>query len=1139
MGTSNATRRLPVVLALLLLVGAAGWFVYQYWFKNNHQLPGQGDTQEATLTAKDPLLVLLEPGQSGVDFENHIIETPQNNVTNNINMYNGGGVAVADFNNDGLPDIYFVCSNGKNKLYLNQGNLQFKDITDSAGVGSENGFETAVTAADVNADGFLDLYICRGGPQPNDDRRNQLFINNGNLTFTEKAREFGIDDISASSGANFFDYDNDGDLDLYLLNYPTDLSWASRVDARKDENGNLTPNTEPKNAYDSDRFYRNEGGKFTDVSKEAGIWNFAYGLSVSVSDFNNDGYTDVYVGNDFIHADFLYINNKKGGFTNEIRKYLRHSSLSTMGTELSDFDNDGRIDIFAVDMLPDKNYRQKTVQSTMPLSRYISLKQAGYFEPVVRNVMQRNNGNGTFSDVACLAGPYKTDWSWSGLFADFDNDGRKDLHITNGYRREITNLDYMEFFLGEMDKMTKEELDKKYRGALGILEAIPTFKARDYIFRNEGPLQFTNKSGDWATMKPSWSCGGAWCDLDADGDLDLVVNNLEEPAFIFKNTSRERQQGHYLQARLSGTPLNPFAIGASVRIRIGADIQYQELFPTRGIFSSVEPLIHFGVGQATQVDELTVRWPDGKTQTLQNIPADQRLQLKYADAAGYVASLCPPAPGKTLFSDISSGLNFIHKENTYNDFENFPMNIWKETDLGPLVAKGDVNGDGLDDVFIGNAFQSPAGLYQQLPDGAFKLLVPQGWEYDKVYEDHGAAFFDMEGDGDLDLYVVSGGAEAVPQSRNLAWQGRIYINTDGKGTLVKAAQNALPNIQEVGLRVIPFDYDNDGYKDLIIGGRVTADKWPLTPRSLVLHNERNRLVDVTAQVAGDFERCGMVTDLAMVNVDADPQPELVAVGEWMPVSVFKLKGGRFVNITEQVGLSKSHGIWFRLAAADLDGDGDQDLISGNLGLNTRFSAGQETPLCCFAKDFDNNGALDPVVSMYEGNQNYPLLQKAILTKQMPGLKKKFLYASAYGKATVQDVLTEKAISEAMRLEAFTLETCWWENQGGKFVRHSLPAQAQVSPIQGILTDDFNGDGLIDLLVAGNKYGFEVESGPCDSGNGVLLAGDGKGGFRWVDNLESGFWATREVRDMTQLRAAGGKKIIVVANNNSAAQVFRN
>lgn len=1100
--------------------------------------------EEPAQVAKDPLLKLLSPEQTGITFQNRIIESHENNITNNINIYNGGGLAVLDINNDQLPDIYFISADGSNALYLNKGNMQFEDITESAGVASGNGFETAATAVDINADGLLDLYVCVAGPEAVEKRRNKLFVNNGNLTFSEKAAEYGIDDMSASTGANFFDYDNDGDLDLYLLNYPTEKNYTNKVEAKLGDDDEYHPFLEPRDPYDSDRLYRNDGGKFTDVSQKAGIWNLKYGLSVSVSDFNYDGWPDVYIGSDFIQPDKLYINNKNGTFTDRLGEYFRHCSQNTMGADLSDFDNDGLIDLFALDMLPAKNRRQKLTQTTLSQSQYINVTNNGYFEPVVRNVLQHNNGNGTFSDIGCIAGLYKTDWSWSGLFFDMDNDGLRDVHVTNGYRREVINKDFFNFVVPELQKETStgKKLFEVYPDINDFLKRIPSYKLCNFAFRNNDNWQFENKGGSWMTMNASWSCGSAWADFDADGDLDLVVNNLEDPAFVYQNLARQQNAQQYLQIKLQGKAPNPFAVGAAVLIEYqNGKIQYYENYPTRGIFSSVEHLVHFGLADAGTVDRVLVRWPDGKTQELKQVPANQRLTLKQTDATGaYTATIAPRPQANPMVEDItkSCGISYQHKENEFSDFEQFPLLPWSYSDLGPLMAVGDVNGDKLDDVFIGNSFDQSAGLYAQQPDGTFTLLSKAMWEQDRAYEDHGALFFDADADGDLDLLVLSGGAEAKPELAQLAWSNRLYINMDGKGNFGKA-QGALPDFGgNLGLRAVAYDYDNDGDPDLFCGGRILPGKWPQTPRSVVLRNDRTHFTDVTAEAAPGFEYCGMVTDLVWANIDADPEPELVVTGEWMPITIFDRKNGKYENATAAFGLEKSNGLWYRLHVADLDADGDLDIVSGNLGLNTRLTASANGPLRCYIKDFDGNGVVDPLMSYFEEGKEYPLYQKEVLQREMPVLKKRLLYSKDYAEATIDKVWPKTDLDKAQLLNIYMLETCWWENQNGKFVQHSLPLQAQVSPVQGIVSTDVNGDGFIDLILAGNKYNFEVETNRCDSGNGSVLLGNGKGGFSWINNVQHGFWAMKEARDLALLQNPTGKPIVIVSNNNGPLQVYQ-
>lgn len=1105
--------------------------------------PGKAEVEE-TLTAANPLLKLLPNTYTGIDFQNIIIESDDDNFyTNNI-KYNGGGLAILDVNNDGLQDIYFICTNGKNKLYQNTGGLKFRDITDIAGVGSEDGFETAATAVDINNDGWMDLYVCRAGVVNDSSRRNRLFVNqglveggNGAVKFAEQAAAYGIDDMAASTSANFFDFDNDGDLDLYLLNHPSSGEYSNKFESVPSPDGKThRPVLDPKADYDSDHLFRNDNGKFVDISRQAGIWNSAYGLSVSISDLNRDGYQDVFVGNDFIRPDNYYVNNKNGTFTDKLQECFPHTSRHTMGTDLTDFDNDGLVDLFAADMLPMSNYRLKTTKVTMSQSLYTTTIQNGYYEAVVRNVLQRNNGDGTFSDIGCLAGVFKTDWSWSGLLFDIDNDGWRDLHVTNGYRRNINDNDFFEYKFENLLAISNNNLKSYFQDIDKFLRLIPTYKPRNCCYRNEGNWTFSDKGGDWLTLPASWSNGAAWADLDNDGDLDLITNNLEDQPFIYQNLVSDQGKNNYLQLRLTGSAQNRFAVGASAIIYYGDQKQYLELNPVRGIFSSVEYLLHFGLGKVPQADKLIVRWPDGKTQTLTNVKANQRLELRYADASGYVPHLVPLQVQNNYFQEktAASGLNWRHTENEFNDFETWPLNLFSQTDHGPMVAAGDVDGNGLDDFFIGNSFDQAAALFVQLPGGRFKATNTGLWEQEKAYEDHDAVFFDADGDGDQDLYVVSGGMEAVnPQ----AWQHRFYLN-DGKGNFSKPVY-ALPEIKSVGSRAVAFDFDQDGDTDIVAGGRVTGAKWPLTPRSLFLQNDGlGHFLDVTARIAPAFELCGMVTDLTVANLDNTPTPELIVCGEWMPVSVFQYSGGKWVNATDKFGLTGSNGIWSSLLAADLDGDGDMDLATGNLGLNTRLPASAEAPLRVFAGDFDGNGTLDPVVTYPENGKNLPLVQKTVMHQQVPMIKKKYLYSQDYCRAGVEEIFIQKDLDAALNLFAYTLETCWWENQNGRFVRRQLPVQAQVAPVNAILYADFTGDRIPDLLMAGNKYGLEVETNRLDAGNGILLQGKGKGQFTFVENHVSGFRASKEVRDMALLRGAGGKGLIVVANNRGPVQVFQ-
>jgi enediyne biosynthesis protein E4 len=1105
--------------------------------------PSSGESDkipgDKTLVASSPLLKLLTPDETGISFRNMINETFELNITTHINTSNGGGVAILDANNDGLQDVYFISTSGENKFFLNLGTMKFKDITSTAGLASEKGFEVAVTAADVNHDGFMDIYICRAGPVVDEERRNKLFINNGDLTFTERAKDFGLDDKSASIGANFFDYDLDGDLDLYLLNYPIDFGYASKINVKPNADGTgVEPILDPILEYDTDRFYRNDGppqkdgtGGFKDVSKEAGIWNFGFGLSVSVEDFNQDGWLDVYVANDFITPDLLYINNQDGTFTDRLKDYFKHTTQHSMGTDLADFDNDGLFDLFAVDMLSETQYRKKTLLSTNSQNRYTTLIRNGYFEPVVRNVLQRNNGNFTFSDLGCMANVFQTDWSWSGLMADMDNDGWKDILVTNGYQREVTDVDFINFTFAEIK--AKGSLKNQFKEVHDFLNMIPQYKLRDYVFRNNGDWTFEDKSGEWLTTPATWSNGAATADLDNDGDLEYLVNNIGDEAFVYQNLSSDQNNHHYLQVSFKGPSLNPFAIGTSVRIFIGDQQQYSMVSPSRGIFSSVEYLIHFGIGQDTLIDRLEVRWPDGKMQTLNQVSADQRLHLNYTDAIKPLA-VTKEKP-VALFKAIteSSGLKFRHQENDYVDFENTFLMPWALSDLGPLMTTADVNKDGLTDVYIGNSFGKSSGLYVQKTDGTFTLLSKNQWEADSIYEDHGALFFDADMDGDVDLFVISGGYESVsPQ----AWQCRLYINENGNNFI--HARGAIPLLKDVCMRAVAFDYDADGDNDLFVGGRVVPGKYPSTPESYILRNDRNKFVEVAGEVSAEFQKTGMVTDLQIANVDGDPDMELVVIGEWMPITIFNLGKGKIEKQNlKSLGLDFSNGFWNKLVIADMDGDGDKDIITGNLGMNSQYKPSVQHPVQCYVSDYDANGSLDPIITYFEDDKCYPLVQKDVLIKQIPALKKKFVYSKDYAKATISDVLSSKQIKESLILNAYMVESGWWENTGGKFIFHAFPNQAQVSPLQGIIVHDFNHDTHPDLFLAGNKYRMEVETARLDSGIGTYLQGNGKGQFTWVNNLSTGLWAPYDVRDLALLMGPQNKVRIVVSNNDNLVQVY--
>ncbi len=1096
------------------------------------------ESTELPITAPaDARFELLPAEQTGVKFSNTIKEDFNNHILINSYLYNGGGVAVLDVNNDGLQDLYFSATQEPNRLFLNKGNLQFQDITEQAGVAALGGVKTGVTIVDINADGLQDIYVCRSGMQPTDERANLLFVNNGNATFSEKAKEYGLDDRSATNHANFFDYDLDGDLDVYVLNHPVIFKDVNKITA-KEVNGEYIRNKDPLDEWESDKIFRNDGnGHFTNVSKEAGISNRAWGLSVTVSDFNADGYPDIFVGNDYIEPDLLYINNKNGTFSVETDKYFRHTSNHTMGVDIADFNNDGLVDVVALDMVAESNQRQKELMTTMILDRYNNLVRFHYGHQIMRNVLQVNTGaapkdGAVFSDIGVLAGVWNTDWSWSPLLADFDNDGFKDLYITNGYRRDISNLDYLNYTAPQ--ELANGLDPKKFKTIDDYLKLIPTTPLRNYMFKNKDGLNFENSGIDWGFVQPSYSNGSAYADLDNDGDLEILVNNILGDVFIYKNKSVEKGGSNWLQVKLKGNQKNPFGTGSKVRITYdGGKTQYMEMTPTRGFFSSSQHIFHFGLGSAANIDKLEIRWmPDGKVQKLENVTANKVLTLNYSDAkAGKWDEV---APGATIFKSASNmGINFRHKEDDFIDFNRERLLPHKFSNLGPSIAVGDVNGDGLEDFYIGGARDQAGALFVQQGNSSFSPMPGQGWEEDAFYEDMGCAFFDADGDKDLDLYVASGGSTFDANSSN--YQDRLYLN-DGKGKFTKAI-GVLPQETASGSCVRPFDFDKDGDMDVFVGGLVTPGQYPTPPMTCLLKNDGGKFTEVCAQVAPELQKLGMITDFIWADLDGDKQEELIAAGEWLPISVFKYNNGKLENATARFGLENTTGWWNCLTTADLDKDGDMDLVAGNLGLNSRLKSSEKEPLELYAKDFDNNGSLEPVLAYYNGGKLYPLPLRDNMIKQMPSLKKKFVYYTDYGKATLDEVFSKSELASAQHFTARTFASSWFENKDGKLIQHPLPMAAQFSPINQIQVGDYNGDGQLDLLMVGNSYSPDVETGRYDAGNGVFLTGDGKGNFSLIPNRQSGFWATREARDLENVKLANGKTLFLIANNNDILEGY--
>lgn len=1092
-------------------------------------------TVESPRVSDDPLFQLLTPEDSGLRFSNTIKETLRNNILVNSYLYNGGGVAVIDVNNDNLPDLYFTATQEPNKLFLNKGNLKFDDISAMAGVEAAVGIKTGVTVVDINADGFQDLYLCRSGMQPGPERANILYVNNGDLTFTERAAEYGLDDMSASNHANFFDYDLDGDLDAYILNHPVSFGMVNSISA-KQVGDDYVRNTEPDDEWESDKLFRNDGGKFTNVNDQAGISNAAWGLSVTVSDMNGDRYPDIFVGNDYIEPDLLYINQRNGTFKVETDRYFRHTSNHTMGVDIADLNNDELVDIVALDMIAEDNQRQKELMTTMILDRYNNLLRFHYGHQIMRNVLQLNTGRtaeqgAVFSDVGVLAGVWNTDWSWSPLLADLDNDGLKDLYITNGYRRDISNLDYLNYTAPQEAPGGKFNV-QKYPEIEDYLNLIPSTPLLNYAFRNVDGVNFEKANYQWGIVEPSYSNGSAYADLDLDGDLELLVNNIHGDVMLYKNLTSDKNKGNWLQLAFEGPARNPDGVGARARITYaGGQTQYQELTPTRGFLSSSEHVLHFGLGKNANVDKVEVQWqPDGRVQVLEDVQANQRLTLKFSEAKPGTWSK-KSMPEAMFAAAKNLGIDFRHVEDEFIDFNRERLIPHKFSNLGPSIAVGDVNGDGNEDFFIGGARNQSGELFLQQTNSTFQKLKVEAFTADATFEDMGCAFFDADGDGDIDLYVASGGSTYDANSTN--YQDRLYLN-DGAGNFTKSA-DALPAITASGSCVAPHDFDGDGDLDVFVGGLVTPGIYPTAPTTCLLKNDGGKFTDVCEEAAPSLQKIGMVNDFTWADLDGDGSAELIGVGEWLPVSIFKNSNGKLEDVTADFGLQNSTGWWNCVQSADLDGDGDLDLVAGNLGLNSRLQATENEPLRLFAKDFDNNGSIDPVLAYYNSGKLYPLPLRDMMIKQMPPLKKKFVFYSDYGKATMEDVFPASELKQAMQYEAKTFATTWFENQDGKFVAHQLPTEAQFAPVNSILVEDFDGDGNVDLLLAGNSDSPDVETGRYDAANGVFLRGNGSGDFAVVPNLETGFWATKEARDLEKVRLANGQTLILIANNNDVLE----
>jgi enediyne biosynthesis protein E4 len=1080
-----------------------------------------------------PLLELLSAEKTGVTFKNTIQENGKYNHVIWDYVYNGAGVAIGDINNDGLPDLFFSGNQVADKLYLNQGNFQFKDISRDAinRVSTPHLWSSGVTMADVNADGFLDIYVCRFEPSQNKvERRNLLYINNKDLTFTERADEFGLGDTGFSIQANFFDMDNDGDLDCYVVNQPPSNNVEKQMDRIKPG---------PCGEY-TDRLYRNDGNNhFTDITIQAGIENCAYGLSVVVADINNDGWQDIYVSNDYFVSDFCYINQKNGTFKDLNKAYFKHQSLYSMGLDIADFNNDGLVDVFTADMSAADHYRNKANMASMNTSRFKTITD--YFNhQYMFNALQLNNGNGTFSEIAQLAGVANTDWSWSALFVDIDNDTHKDLLVTNGIKRDIRFVDGMNKIRDLLATNTIKLSD--------ILNNAPSTKISNYAFKNNQDLHFKNEAHNWGFDTPSFSSGMAYGDLDGDGDLDLVINNVDDFPFIYKNNATN----NYLNIKLKGTSANTFGYGATATIFYspvggkGGGKQFIELNPTRGFLSSSEPIIHFGLGKIEKIDSLIIHWNNTQTSKLTNIKANKTLNIDVkttkSDARNPKSEIGGPLSIKPIFSEISPlGLGVKHQESDFNDFKKEVLLPNKLSEMGPAMAVADVNGDGLDDVFIGGGAGQNSQLLTQQKDGSFTSETLDDAPFEKVK----ALFFDANNDGKLDLYVAHGSNEFEPNSPLL--QDRLYVN-NGNGKLIYDPTALPPMLVSTGA-ICAEDIDNDGDTDLFIGAMMEQQRYPYPAKSFLLQNNKGKFVDVgfgisdvgavpKSQIPNPTSNIGMIRTAIFTDYDKDGDKDLMLTGEWLDLQIFDNTKGVFTK-AKTAGLEKTRGMAHSLIAYDFDGDGDEDYIVGNLGLNNKFKKDSTKHFHIFSADFDGNGVNDVVLSKEDGKGTLlPVRGRECSSQQMPFVAEKFKSYDQFAKSTLNDIYSPEKLKTALHYEIDELGSFYIENKGrGVFQTTLLPTFAQFSVITDMTIGDFDKDGKMDVLAVGNKYEAEVETARYDAGIGVFLKGDGKGHFEPILSRNSGFLIAENARNIAKI-SINKQKAVVIGVNNGALKVIQ-
>jgi hypothetical protein len=1067
------------------------------------------------------------------DFVNELDYSIQLDSKFNIytfrNFYNGGGVGLGDFNNDGLTDIFMGANMGTNVLYLNKGNFRFEDISEKAGIQGK-GWSTGISVADVNGDGLQDIYVCKSGNTRGVQANNELYINNGDLTFNEKAAEYGIAEPGNSTQGVFFDYDKDGDLDLFLLkNYPKAIG---SFDLKKNQR-NL------RDSIGGDKLYRNDNNKFTDVSSQAGIYGsvIGFGLGVTVGDIDQDGWMDIYVSNDFFERDYIYLNKHDGTFIETLPQMTRSISASSMGADIADLNNDRYPEIFATDMVPEHNDRLKTKTTFDDWDNYKLAVDNGYHHQYTRNMLQLNNNDGTFSEIGRFSGVSATDWSWGALIFDLDNDGYKDIFVANGIFKDLTDQDYIRFFSNRdmvMSIITGNHVDYKT-----LIDAIPSVKIPSYAFKNMGNLHFKDSASEWGLADPGFSNGAAYGDLDNDGDLDLVVNNVNMPMFIYRNNCETiKPENHYLKFILRGEKENICAIGAKITIKNKGELRYLEQMPMRGYLSTVDQRPNFGLGSLTIIDSVIIEWPDKRVTILKDVHADQTITLNQKDATSANIHVVDSLhSGNMFFKDISKEkrIDFTHKESDFNDFARDRLIFHMMSTEGPHMSKADVNNDGLEDFYIGGGKDQPGALMIQKRDGTFFSADKKVFEADRISEDTDAEFFDADNDGDMDLYVTSGSNE-FPESSS-ALNDRLYIN-QGDGTYLKSSQILPAGKFENTSCVKAADFDNDGITELFVGVRLKPFSYGVPVNGYILENDgKGNLSNITPKVAPGLINAGMIRDMAWFDSDNDGDEDILIAGDWMPLKLFTNEKGIFKENKDAFGTLKTNGWWNCILTTDIDKDGDIDFIAGNHGLNSRFRALPDMPVSMYVNDYDINGEIEQIICTYDGTKSYPMALKHDLTRQIPELEKKYPKYVMYKDQQINDVFTQSQLKNSISLEADLLETSLFINDGkGSFSRVNLPEEVQFSPVYAILAGDYNSDGYIDLLMGGNLYNVKPEVGRYDASYGCMLEGDGKGGFKYLSPAKSGFRLDDEIRDLMEISTPKGK-LIVAARSNCPVQVF--